>query len=233
MFERFKYRLYDGILYPALGSKYAYTSREIQIEYSTYIHFGNFFTEFMLKTKLKNPSKPYRLEALCKIQEAGYVLKQFFGYMGDPAKHKDKEIEIIFDPSNIHEYAKYMNRDKPIDHYEMVIVYTKDGEYIGDPKQAMWLIFNGITNLYAPDGKHCRVGYQASTKKWVGWNSYMSASFGLHDAEFDPTATIEDTMRLFGIQYNSIEEIPFNKRGFDICENDDECKQAAINFANY
>jgi hypothetical protein len=237
LLKRYKNRLYNGSLYPAIGFGSAWTSRDIQVEYSKYLSCCSFSTEFLIKSKLKNPLRPYRLEALCNIKEAGYKVIHFSSYMGDfNLKDKFPDQEVEFDPRIHEEYARYMNSVLPKDYFDIIIIRTENGDYIGDPKEAMWCINNGLTNVQNASNVEygvCNIGYHEHTKKWVGWSHRASASFGLHDAEFNEDATVEDTFRLYGIQYSNIDVVPFNKRGFDICETDEECKQSAINFAQY
>lgn len=234
LIQRYKNRLYNGYLYPAIGFGSSWTSRDIQIEYSKYLSCCNFLTEILVKVKLKNPRYPYRLEALCKIKEAGYKVIHYSAYMGDPKQTEFETFEIDFDPRIQAEYARYMNYVLPKDYFQILIIKTERDEYVGDPKEAMWYINNGIVDVQSNSlNGTCNIGYQPSTGKWIGWSHRASASFGLHDAEFNENATIEDTFRLYGIQYSTIEDVPFNKRGFDICEDSTECKQAAINFAKY
>lgn len=237
LLKRYKYRLYDGVFYPAIGFSSAWTNKDIQIEYSKYLGCCGFLTEFLIKVKLKNPKMPYRLEALCLIKEAGYKVIHCVSYMGDfNLRDKFPDQEFEFDPRIQAEYAEYANYVLPVYHFSRIIIRTETGAYIGDPKQAMWCINNGLTkvqNASNIENGVCNIGYQERTKKWVGWSHRASASFGLHDAKFNENATVEDTFELYGIQYPNIDMVPFNKRGFDICETDEECKQAAINFAQY
>ena len=64
---------------------------------------------------------------------------------------------------------------------EMGVCYAKpSNQYIGDIATADYLCRQrGITDLQAPTGKVCSIGWQAVEKKWYGWSHRAIYGFGV------------------------------------------------------
>ncbi len=71
--------------------------------------------------------------------------------------------------------------------------YTPDGHYIGNPKQADFLVRKrGIKpELSTPNHKLCSIGFCEREQKWYGWSHRAIFGFGVGDivAEGDCTAS--------------------------------------------
>jgi hypothetical protein len=64
---------------------------------------------------------------------------------------------------------------------EMESAYTPDGHYIGNPKDARYLIVKrGIRpQLRTPASRVCSIGYNADERKWYGWSHRAIAGFAI------------------------------------------------------
>jgi hypothetical protein len=105
IFKIFKNRLYDGVMYPAIGYWYDYTSKDIEIEHSTYIFNSFFNTVFLWKVKLKDYRFPYKRSALEKIYNYGFRLKVVNFSMDSTEIVK----EIDFNPTIADEWLEYID----------------------------------------------------------------------------------------------------------------------------
>lgn len=69
-----------------------------------------------------------------------------------------------------------MGNDPAVD---MQCAYTPSGDYIGNPKDARWLVVHrGIRpQLRTPDREVCSIGYNAAERKWYGWSHRAICGF--------------------------------------------------------
>jgi len=119
------------------------------------------------------------------------------------------------------EISGHMARGGPP--FVMRSAYTPDGQYIGSPKDARFLVVKmGIRPEKArPENNVCSVGFCEKNQKWYGWSHRAIADFGIGDKLFEanwPEAT---------------DETPFVKHGSKTIVTLDEARQAAVNFAAY
>jgi hypothetical protein len=228
-------RLYDGILFPAIGFNQEFSNKNIEIEYSKYFCTKFFSTAFILKVKLNDYRFPYRRDALEKIYNYGLKIKIHI-YDAEDASEIEK---IPFDPTNDSEWNNY--KDIVISSYlntperfTLLIVYNYLEDYIGDPKTALWCIRNKIRQIeIGTKSEVCNIGYIEELDSWVGWGYYGSGVFGMHDAIFDKDTTVEEVNLQFGFDYKTIEDVPFRYRGTKIIANYEDMKKSAKKFAEY
>ena len=76
------------------------------------------------------------------------------------------------------ELWRYSSVEEPT---EMMSAYTPDGAYIGDPKDARYLVVKrGIRpQLRTPESNVCSIGYNAAERKWYGWSHRAIYGFGV------------------------------------------------------
>jgi len=82
------------------------------------------------------------------------------------------------------------NGDNPI---EMRSAYTPDGDYIGNPKDARFLVAKrGIKpEKIHPENNICSIGFCGKDQKWYGWSHRAIFGFGIGDKFFEKEAVIE------------------------------------------
>jgi len=86
--------------------------------------------------------------------------------------------------------AGYIVREELIGNYadgsgdiKMKSAYTPNGDYIGDPKTAYFLVVKkGITpEKSKPQHNVCSIGFSAKENKWYGWSHRAIYGFGIGD----------------------------------------------------
>lgn len=77
-----------------------------------------------------------------------------------------------------HELWAHSSTEKPT---PMTSAYTPDGAYIGQPKDARYLVVKrGIRpQLRTPKSSVCSIGYNAAERKWYGWSHRAIYGFGV------------------------------------------------------
>lgn len=86
----------------------------------------------------------------------------------------------------------------------MKSAYTPSGAYIGNPKNARYLVKRGIIpELRTPDSNVCSIGYSPKDRKWYGWSHRAIYGFGIGSKITDKT-TIAD--KWAGKTVQSLEE---------------------------
>ena len=108
--------------------------------------------------------------------------------------------------------------DKPI---EMRSAYTPNGDYIGSPKIARYLVVKrGIKPEKAhPSDNVCSIGFCEKEQKWYGWSHRAIFGFGIGDTLFEEEYGDDHTL--------------FSEHGTVQIETLEQARQAAINFAEY
>ncbi len=79
-------------------------------------------------------------------------------------------------------------RDKSGRFMVMRSAYTPRGDYIGNPRDARYLVVKrGISMLQKTDSKHsvCSIGFNAKEGKWYGWSHRAICGFGIGDRIFN------------------------------------------------
>ena len=99
--------------------------------------------------------------------------------------------------------------------------YTPDGDYIGNPQDARFLVVEkGIAPELRTDTNNvCSVGFCEAEQKWYGWSHRAIAGFAIGDKIFE-----EDWSE-------ATDDTPFLQHGPDVITNPEEARRAAANFA--
>ena len=133
-----------------------------------------------------------------------------------------RKVEVL----KVREYNGYQVRTERVSYNDddptvLRSAYTPDGDYIGSPERARYLIDKrGIKpEKISPDHNICSIGFCAEEQKWYGWSHRAIFGFGIGDKLFE-----ED----FGDDHTH-----FSEHGSITIETVEQTKQAAINFADF
>ena len=117
-----------------------------------------------------------------------------------------------------------------MDDFEMKSAYTPSGDYIGNPKDARFLVAKkGISpERRTPDSNVCSIGFNEEEQKWYGWSHRAIFGFSIGDIvkEGDCCATSGWTDEYLATHTDE-EVLPV---GFE-AKNLDDAKKMAIAFA--
>jgi hypothetical protein len=103
------------------------------------------------------------------------------------------------------EMWEHFSSDKPT---EMVSAYTPNGDYIGDPKTAKFLVVEkGIMpQKNKEDHCVCSIGYCADKKSWCGWSHRAIHCFKPGDTIKKGDVVAEEHPKLIGKKIETLEE---------------------------
>jgi len=123
--------------------------------------------------------------------------------------------------------VSYNPKETPDSSDEMPAYRARDGGYVSTDTTAegrgflRWLIHRRITpQLAHPSHSRCSVG-RMPDGSWIGWSQRAAQIFRIGDGLFEE--------RLL----EGREDVPFVQIGDRPCQSEEDCKQAAINFAGY
>ena len=240
--EAYKYPIYKGFIYPTIGFNSSFTSRDYEIEYTKYITFFDFMTIFHLKNKVKNPDFRYNIDTLRYYDplSKGYII-ELTSYVFDKNEHIDKFIVTNYDQIETYFAAHPGN----VGQFCTMTFLSQSGNYIGDITDLIWLLRTGIEypNIAEQEDKVCSIGAQVdpNTKEitgYFGWSHRAVCLFQIGDALFDSTVPVGN----INVQYkklkdyknwDNIDKVPYKYRGRHACLTIDDCKKAAIAFADH
>lgn len=115
--------------------------------------------------------------------------------------------------------------------FEMRSAFTPEGDYLGDPKMARFLVVKrGIKPEKArPDHSICSIGFNEAEQKWYGWSRRAIYGFGIGDVVKDGDCCAES-----GWTEEYLAEHPEEDRSLPVgfqANNLDDAKRMAVAFA--
>lgn len=104
---------------------------------------------------------------------------------------------------------------------EMVSCYNPNGDYIGDVRDAEYLVtkMGILPELSTPNHGVCSVGYCPKKEKWAGWSHRALCFFGIGDKVFEEDFGDDQTL--------------FVEHGSVTIKNMAQAREAAVNFARF
>lgn len=131
--------------------------------------------------------------------------------------------------------VKFKNQESnpppPNDWVDMKSAFNLNGDYIGDPETAHFLIMEKgiIPELSSKDHSVCSIGFNPNENKYFGWSHRAINGYGIGDDDFveesmDPNKKIPNSDEAWSISQSRAQR----KRQIKTLE---EAKKAAINFA--
>ncbi len=150
---------YDGIYYPAIGSKYTgWNSRRTKTAYNKKLGgwggFWHFLPEIAIKCKLKDPKRPYKQHVI------------------DMITNHDEMI-----------LSKFFYSDDNNDNY-MWVVKTPKGEYIGDIDSALSILFLKELGTHGEESDTICFGYNEENGMACGYSHRARQCFQMGDKIF-------------------------------------------------